>query len=163
MGDPFLLGEDIYRRQDLPGGPFRKDVCRLEAEVLEVRTRRLETEAACPAHHADGLARPAVMTGCRRRALLDMGRFHGATDLVAGGRRDDDGLTGLSYDGLPGAFIAGLSAGYLVLDVTNCRPAPAVGQTICFRPRYWALAAACRHPAVTIALREEGPGRAAQT
>lgn len=144
VGDPFLLGEDIYLRQKLPGGPFRQDVCMITAEVLEVRTRVINPGLRPVLHHADGQetlpARPA--SGRRARALLDIGRFHTEVgDLVCL---------------LPGAEMVGLSSGYMVLDVTNCRNPIAVGQQILFHPGYWAMARAFRTQTVTIKTMRDG-------
>ena len=149
LGDPFILGEDIYRQAELPGGPFRKDVCRLEAEVLEVRTRLMAAERGDEAHHIDGLPRPRPVSGRRRRALLDLGRFYGASYLLT--QTQSQEITTLGGD-LPGAFIADLSAGYMVLDITDCDPAPQVGQTISFKPGYWAIAEAFRNPGLSLTL-----------
>lgn len=140
LGDPFLLGEDIYLRRELPGGPFRRDVCMITAEVLEVRTRMMSPTPRPILHHADGQESPlpsAPALGRRVRALLDIGRFHTeAGDLACI---------------LPGAEIVGLSSGYMVLDVTNCREPVDVGQEILFHPGYWAMARAFRTQSVTIA------------
>lgn len=152
LGDPFILGKDIYRQTDLPGGPFRRDVCRLEAEVLEIRTRRLDPSQDGPDRHADGLPQPPATSGRRRRALLDLGRFHSAADLLQDGGHGDFVLSGLNCC-LPGAFIAGISAGYLALDVTDCPTTDLrVGQNVCFQPSYWTLAAAFRYPGLPIFL-----------
>jgi predicted amino acid racemase len=154
LGDPFILGEDIYRQTALPGGPFRTDVCRLEAEVLEIRTRRPGpglNGGAGPAGHVAGLPEPPdrPRPGQRRRALLDLGRFHSAADLIQNGGHGDFILSGLNCR-LPGAFIAGISAGYLVLDITDCAEEPRVGQTISFKPSYWSIAEAFRNWGVLI-------------
>ncbi len=157
LGDPFILGEDIYRLQDLPGGPFRRDVCILEAEVVEIRRRLIEAPEEGPVpHHTDHQERPdAVLTGWRLRALLAAGRFH--TSL---GSIDRQGAPILSrmVCHLPGAVITGLTAGYLVLDVTECRRPVRVGQKICFTPGYWSIAQGFRNPMMEIRpVRDEIP------
>jgi predicted amino acid racemase len=161
MGDPFILGRDIYRQAELPGGPFRVDVCRLEAEVLEVRTRLMTAGPDGAAHHADGLPRPRPVFGQRRRALLDLGRFHGVSFFPDPDQNREGDLEGLDCR-LAGAFIAGLSAGYLLLDITDCDQPPQVGQTVSFQPGYWAIAGAFRNPGLAITLASDPAAAAAR-
>jgi predicted amino acid racemase len=151
LGDPFILGRDIYRQAELPGGPFRMDVCRMEAEVLEVRTRLMTAEPGGAAHHADGLPQPRPVSGSRLRALLDLGRFYGASFFPGPGPNGEGDLEGLDCR-LAGAFVAGFSAGYLLLDITDCDQPPQVGQTVSFQPGYWAIAGSFRNPGLTITL-----------
>ncbi len=156
LGDPFILGEDIYRLQDLPGGPFRRNVCTLEAEVVEVRRRLVEPEEdeAPGRHHADHQERPAAApAGLRLRALLSLGRFH--TSLGSIGRQGAPILSRMTCH-LPGAVITGLTAGYLVLDVTECRQPVRVGRKIRFTPGYWSMAQAFRNPMVEIRATRDG-------
>jgi predicted amino acid racemase len=132
LGDPFLLGIDVYRRASLPGGPWRRDVCLLEAEVVETSRRP----------RADG-------SGLADRALLDCGRFHvGHVQSGASGYPPLDGLECL----WPGAVIVGATAGYLVLDLSNCPERPKVGETVSFRPGYWAIAQSFMNPGVSVTL-----------
>jgi predicted amino acid racemase len=137
LGDPLLLGTDVYRWADLPSGPWRRDVCRLEAEVVEV------------------LSRPGPC-GRATRALVDLGRFHvGTVRLDGSGFNAYDGLECL----LDGAVIVGATSGYLVLDVSAAPEPPAVGGTVAFRPGYWAMAQAFRSAEVE-ALADRAPGGA---
>lgn len=157
LGDPFILGEDIYRLQDLPGGPYRRDVCTLEAEVVEIRSRLVEPPAEEPVpRHLDHQERPAaVLTGLRRRALLSAGRFHTSLGII-----DHQGAPVLHRMGchLPGAVITGLTAGYLVLDITECSQPVWVGRKIRFSPGYWSMAQGFRNPMMDIrTMRDERP------
>lgn len=133
-GDPLLLGYDIYRNIDFPGGVFRRDVFSLEATVLELREKNM-----VPPRESvlNGQGRKSRMRsqGRRWRVLLDCGSLH--TDVQA-----------LELD-LPGAEIVGFSGNYSILDVTRCPERPKVGDTVAFRPRYWAVARAFRTPLVT--------------
>ncbi len=58
---------------------------------------------------------------------------------------------------LPGAFVSGPNSNYTVLDVTDCARPPRVGDSVHFRPGYWAMARAFRNPAVKKDVR---PGQA---
>ncbi len=156
LGDPFILGEDIYRQAALPGGPFRQDVCEFVAEVVEIRDREIgpESESEC-LHHLDGQARvlPGPV-GRRRRALLDAGRFH----ISLGGILSSEPLIlGRFKCHLQGAVITGITAGYLVLDITDCRQRVQVGQHISFHPGYWAMARAFRNPTTLISVKQDEP------
>lgn len=154
LGDPFILGEDIYRQAALPGGPFRKDVCEFVAEVVEIRDREIvpESEGEC-LHHLDGQARvrPGPV-GRRRRALLDVGRFH----ISLGGLLDSEPQILDHFQcRLAGAVITGITAGYLVLDIADCRQLVQVGQHISFHPGYWAMARAFRNPTTLISVKKD--------
>ncbi|HIU18151.1 MAG TPA: alanine racemase [Candidatus Avidesulfovibrio excrementigallinarum] len=133
MGDPLLLGYDMYRNEPLKGGPFRTDLFRLSTTVLEVTERDIKM----PRHHVhngQGLSPHCALTGRRRRALTDCGSLH--TDVSA-----------LRLD-LPGARIVDYSGNYAILDVTDCPQAPEPGDRVDFIPGYWAVARAARTPQV---------------
>ncbi|MDR0356578.1 MAG: alanine racemase [Deltaproteobacteria bacterium] len=150
LGDPFILGEDIYREKALPGGPFRQDVCGLRVEVVELKTRWIADDDENGFGHASGqLVPPVRRRGLRRRALVNMGRFHVGLDSPVNLRKGNPRHISLPCD-LPGAEIAGLTAGYLVLDVTDCPGPVKIGQKVTFWPGYWGLSQAFRNPAVKI-------------
>lgn len=146
LGAHFILGEDTYHRCDLPGGPFRRDVCTLSAEVLEIHPRRFAAEDK-PAF-ADGECLPPFRLpppGIRLCALLDIGRAHVAPE----------DLVGIS---LPGAFPIASGTGYTVLDVTDCPCPPGVGDRLFFRPGYWSILRAFHSPLVAlIPVRDDHP------
>ncbi|MDR2386541.1 MAG: alanine racemase [Deltaproteobacteria bacterium] len=132
MGDPLLFGYDLYRQSQLPAGPWRRDVCRLEAEVVEVSLRpRANNGSLVP------------------RALMDMGRFQAGKVYPC-----DPKIT--SLEGLeclwPGAVIVGSTAGYTVLDLSHCQIKPKVGDFVSFRPGYWPMATAFRSRDVKVEL-----------
>jgi predicted amino acid racemase len=133
LGDPFLLGKDIYRHLPLAGGVFRTDVFVLSAEVVEVKTVS-----------ANGTAKER-----RTRVLCEMGRFH--TSLGS----NSANLDHLSCE-KPGSIVVGLTAGYIVTDITDCREPVKVGEYLKFCPSYWAVAQAFRNPLVQIEIRS-GP------
>lgn len=133
MGDPLLLGYDMYRDEPLLGGQFRTDLFRITATLLEVTERDIKL----PRHHVhngQGLSPRCTLTGRRRRALTDCGLLH--TDVSA-----------LHLD-LPGAQIVDYSGNYAILDVTDCPQAPLPGDRVDFIPGYWAVARAARTPQV---------------
>lgn len=129
MGDPLLLGYDMYRDIPLLGGAFRRDVFRIWATVLEVYERDIWPPQNS-VHNGQGLSVVPAHTGKRRRALLDCGRLHTDTD-------------GLSLP-LPGAEVVDFSGNYAVIDITDCRRPPAPGDRVAFLPSYWAVARAFR-------------------
>ena len=142
MGDPLLLGYDMYRNEPLKGGSFRTDLVQLSATVLEVTERDIKL----PRHHVHngrGLPPHCVQTGLRRRALTDCGSLH--TDIT------DLRLC------LPGAHIVDYSGNYAILDVTDCTTAVSPGERVIFMPAYWAVARACRTPQVIKTITHDQP------
>ena len=135
MGDPLLLGYDIYREAPLQGADFRQDVFTLSAAVLEVTEREIRPPRLC-VRNGRGLVVSCPHRGRRLRALVDCGSLH--TEV-----------SGLSLH-LPGASMVDHSGNYLVLDLTDCPQPPAVGDRLRFAPSYWAVARACRTPQVSI-------------
>ena len=133
MGDPLLLGYDMYRDEPLRGGMFRTDLFRLSATVLEVTERDIQLPRHY-VHNGQGLSPHCTLTGRRRRALTDCGILH--TDV-----------SDLRLD-LPGARIVDYSGNYAILDVTDCPQALSTGDRINFIPGYWAVARAARTPQV---------------
>ena len=133
MGDPLLLGYDMYRNLPLQGGDFRRDTFRLSATVLEVHDRDIRPPRHS-VHNGHGLSVAPLLTGKRKRALIDCGSLH--TDVA-----------GLSLQ-MPGAEIVDFSGNYAILDVTDCPRPPLVGDHVHFLPSYWAVARACRVPQV---------------
>lgn len=131
MGDPLLLGWDMYRDQALLGGDFRQDTFRLTATVLEVAERDIRPPRQS-VHNGRGLPADCPVLGKRLRALVDCGSLH--TDV--------QGLT------LPRADwrITDFSGNYAVLDVSACPQAPVTGDHVRFIPSYWAVARTCRMP-----------------
>ncbi len=131
MGDPLLLGWDMYRDQALLGGDFRQDIFRLTATVLEVTERDIRPPRQS-VHNGRGLPADCPVLGKRLRALVDCGSLH--TDV--------QGLT------LPGTDwrITDFSGNYAVLDVSACPQAPVTGDHVRFIPSYWAVARTCRMP-----------------
>ncbi|MDR2442234.1 MAG: alanine racemase [Deltaproteobacteria bacterium] len=130
LGDPLLIGVDVYRHAVLPDGPWRQDVLRIEAEVVEKTLRK-----------------NPLNNSLELRALLDVGRFHlGPVHLNFSGYPPLDGVECL----LPGAVIAGATAGYLVVDLTSCLKTPQIGDMISLRPGYWAIAHSIRHPDIEV-------------
>jgi hypothetical protein len=135
----------------------------LEAEVLEIRERNVECDNSDDSddsekdhpHHLEGMPiPPRKLFGLRRRALLDLGRFHTGSDFVF---NDSNSLNGFRCCP-PGMTITGISAGYLILDITDCPEPPEVGQTVFFHPRYWTIASACRNPSVSLRLESKFDG-----
>lgn len=142
MGDPLLLGYDMYRNEPLLGGPFRTDLFRICATVLEVAERDIKM----PRHHVhngQGLAPHCTPAGRRTRALTDCGLLH--TDV-----------SDLRLD-LPGARIVDYSGNYAILDVTDCPQALSPGDRISFIPGYWAVARAARTPQVVKTVLDHQP------
>ncbi len=135
MGDPLLLGYDIYRECPLLGADFRQDIFGLSATVLEVMERDIRPPRLC-VRNGRGIAVSCHHRGRRLRALVDCGSLH--TDV-----------SGLSLD-LPGGSVVDYSGNYTILDLTDCPHVPAVGQALRFSPSYWAVARACRTPQVPI-------------
>ncbi|MDR1578573.1 MAG: alanine racemase [Deltaproteobacteria bacterium] len=123
MGDPFLFGWDLYRNAPLPGGIYRQDVFALAGEILEIRERLVS------GHY-------------HKRALIELGRFQSGVSLVPG----DQSCLNHCLEKLnclwPGSEIVGMTAGYLIVDVTNSPQNLHVGQELLFRPGYWALSQA---------------------
>jgi predicted amino acid racemase len=136
LGANFMLGEDTYRKCDLPGGPYRRDVALLAAEVLEVARRRFDL--APPAlEDTDGY--PLLLPpppGIRRCALLDAGRAHAKLEDL--------------HCCLPGAVVIGVTSNYMILDVTECASPPRVGDRVLFRMGYWSMVRLFRSPAVEV-------------
>lgn len=131
MGDPLLLGWDMYRDQALLGGDFRQDIFRLTATVLEVTERDIRPPRQS-VHNGRGLPADCPVLGKRLRALVDCGSLH--TDV--------QGLTLPRTDWL----ITDFSGNYAVLDVSACPQAPVTGDHVRFIPSYWAVARTCRMP-----------------
>lgn len=80
-GDPLLLGFDMYREVDFPGGAFRRDLFSLEATVLEVREKNMVLPRESVLNGQGKKARMRNL-GRRWRALLDCGSLH--TDVKIG-------------------------------------------------------------------------------
>lgn len=131
MGDPLLLGWDMYRDQALLGGDFRQDIFRLTATVLEVTERDIRPPRQS-VHNGRGLPADCPVLGKRLRALVDCGSLH--TDV--------QGLTLPRTDWR----ITDFSGNYAVLDVSACPQAPVTGDHVRFIPSYWAVARTCRMP-----------------
>ena len=131
MGDPLLLGWDMYRDQALLGGDFRQDIFRLTATVLEVTERDIRPPRQS-VHNGRGLPADCPVLGKRLRALVDCGSLH--TDV--------QGLTLPRTDWR----ITDFSGKYAVLDVSACPQAPVTGDHVRFIPSYWAVARTCRMP-----------------
>ena len=131
MGDPLLLGWDMYRDQALLGGDFRQDIFRLTATVLEVAERDIRPPRQS-VHNGRGLPADCPALGKRLRALVDCGSLH--TDV--------QGLTLPRTDWR----ITDFSGNYAVLDVSACPQAPVTGDHVRFIPSYWAVARTCRMP-----------------
>lgn len=131
MGDPLLLGFDMYRNEAFLGGDFRRDLFEIQAEVLEVQRKRPYPEGTHAANgHGDHT--PQDNGGSRVQALADCGILH--TDV-----------TDLALD-LPGAKALDFSGNYAVIDVTACALRPRPGDVVRFYPGYWAVARAFRTP-----------------
>lgn len=131
MGDPLLLGFDMYRNEAFLGGTFRRDLFEIQANVLEVRTKRPHPGGIHAANGHGGHS-PQGNGKARVQALADCGILH--TDVAD-----------LALD-LPGATVMDFSGNYAVLDVTACAPRPRPGDVVRFRPGYWAVARAFRTP-----------------
>ena len=131
MGDPLLLGWDMYRDQALLGGDFRQDIFRLTATVREVTERDIRPPRQS-VHNGRGLPADCPVLGKRLRALVDCGSLH--TDV--------QGLTLPRTDWR----ITDFSGNYAVLDVSACPQAPVTGDYVRFIPSYWAVARTCRMP-----------------
>lgn len=131
MGDPLLVGFDMYRNTAFLGGEFRRDVFALQAQVLEVQDKHPQMEGT---HVANGHGGHLDETqgGPRVQALLDCGILH--TDM-----------TDIKPE-LPGAELINYSGNYAVLDATKCLQRPVPGDVVRFYPGYWAVARAFRTP-----------------
>ena len=130
MGDPLLVGFDMYRSEPLLGGDFRRDMFEIRAQVLEVQSKCAQYEGTFVTNGHG--TRPARRDGSWVQALLDCGILH--TDM-----------TDVAPD-VPGAKLLEYSGNYAVLDVTDCAARPAVGDVVRLRPGYWAVARAFRTP-----------------
>ena len=145
MGDPLLLGRDMYRDEALLGGDFRQDIFRITATVLEVTERDIRPPRRS-VHNGRGLAADRAVRGKRLRALVDCGSLH--TDVQ-----------GLSLS-RPDWRITDFSGNYAILDLTGCTDVPAPGERIRFIPSYWAVARTCRMPHIPIRIvRDDMPGQ----
>jgi predicted amino acid racemase len=145
LGANFILGVDTYRKQSLPGGPFRSDVCLLLGEILEITRRDFPPGQTTALSELDGFpVMQSSVFGKRLCALLDVGRVHAKLEeLVCA---------------LPGARIANISSNSLVLDVTDCPVAPHVGQQVPFRLGYWSIARLFHSFSVpVVAVRDNSP------
>lgn len=131
MGDPLLLGRDMYRNEPLMGGNFRQDVFSLSATVLEVTERDIHPPRQS-VHNGRGRSARCPELGKRLRALVDCGSLH--TDV--------QGLV-LAR---PDCWIADFSGNYAILDMTGSPRPPVPGDRIRFFPSYWAVARTCRLP-----------------
>lgn len=131
MGDPLLLGRDMYRDEALLAGDFRQDIFRLSATVLEVTERDIRPPRQS-VHNGRGLHADCPDLGKRLRALVDCGSLH--TDV-----------RGLSL-ARPDWRISDFSGNYAILDLSGCPQAPVPGEHVRFIPSYWAVARTCRMP-----------------
>lgn len=139
-GDPVLLGYDMYHDRPFPISGFRRDIFALSATVVEVGEKE-ETPCRHVCFTGQGQAPKSGYKGHRKRALLDCGRLH--TDI-----------TELELQ-LPGAVVVDFSGNYTILDVTDCPQTLALGDTVMFYPRYWAVAKAFR----MVTVRKQFAGR----
>lgn len=123
MGDPLLLGRDMYRNGPLLGGMFRADGFSVAAEVVEDRWC-----AARPCGKAPGAGDVpcAPVRGRYRQMLLDCGTLHADPKELR--------------MRLPGAQVLGACAHYMAVDVTHCACVPGLGEKVSFAPSYWAVA-----------------------
>ena len=131
MGDPLLLGRDMYRDEALLAGDFRQDIFRLSATVLEVTERDIRPPRQSVLN-GRGLHADCPDLGKRLRALVDCGSLH--TDV-----------RGLSL-ARPDWRISDFSGNYAILDLSGCPQAPVPGEHVRFIPSYWAVARTCRMP-----------------
>ena len=146
MGDPLLLGRDMYRDEALLAGDFRQDIFRLSATVLEVTERDIRPPRQS-VHNGRGLHADCPDLGKRLRALVDCGSLH--TDV-----------RGLSL-ARPDWRISDFSGNYAILDLSGCPQAPVPGEHVRFIPSYWAVARTCRMPHIRKTLIHDSlPGRA---
>lgn len=137
MGDPLLVGFDMYR-----GGPlvkctetkacFRTDVFVVEADVLEVR-RKKPFEAGTHVGTGHG-ASCAASHRERLQAIVDCGRLHTVVD----------GLELL----LPGAELIDFAGNYAMLDIGGMEEPLKVGDVVRFKPDYWAVGTMMRSTTV---------------
>ena len=131
MGDPLLLGRDMYREEALLAGDFRQDIFRLSATVLEVTERDIHPPRHS-VHNGRGMPADCPDLGKRLRALVDCGSLH--TDV-----------RGLSL-ARPDWRISDFSGNYAILDMSGSPQVPVPGEHIHFIPSYWAVARTCRMP-----------------
>lgn len=137
MGDPLLVGFDMYR-----GGPlvkctetkacFRTDIFVVEADVLEVR-RKKPFEAGTHVGTGHG-ASCAASHRERLQAIVDCGRLHTVVD----------GLELL----LPGAELIDFAGNYAMLDIGRMTEPLKVGDVVRFKPDYWAVGTLMRSATV---------------
>ncbi len=131
MGDPLLVGFDMYRNTAFLGGNFRRDVFELQAQVLEVQKKHPHKDGTYVTNgHGGHLDETCIRP--RIQALLDCGILH--TDV-----------TDIKPD-WPEAELINYSGNYTVFDVTKCPQRPVQGDVVRFYPGYWAVARAFRTP-----------------
>jgi predicted amino acid racemase len=123
IGEAILQGgRDTFL--DQPWGALDQDAFRLSGELLEVKTK-----PSMPIGKAglDAFGRKPVFVdkGKRLRGILNLGR----EDVVV------EGLTPIE----PGVAVLGASSDHLVLDLTEMKPRPRVGDRISFHMNYGAL------------------------
>ena len=131
MGDPLLLGWDMYRDQALLGGDFRQDIFRLTATVLEVAERDIRP----PTPERPQRAGPARRLPCPGKTPPGAGGLRQPAHGRPGPHAPRDGLADHRFQRQlrrPGR--ERLSSG--ARD----------GDHVRFIPSYWAVARTCRMP-----------------
>lgn len=132
VGESILLGTDPVNGGDFPG--LRQDVACLEAEVIELKEKRLTSSSESGQTPFEPLeVQESVEPGQRGvRALVTVG--HVDTDI--------QGLTPLS----PDHTLAGASSDVTVVNLTGGERGVSLGRTIRFRPNYSAFVRLMNNP-----------------
>jgi len=126
IGEAILQGgRDTFH--DEPWRELDRDIFLLSGELLEVKTK---PSMPIGTMGVDAFGNRPVFEdkGDRLRAIVNIGR-------------EDVAVEGLDPVA-PGIEVLGASSDHLILDVTEARPAPQVGDTVNFRMTYAALLAA---------------------
>ncbi len=131
MGDPLLVGFDMYRNEKFPGADFQRNIFKIRAQVLEIHTKQIPSKGI-HVNNGHGISFHDTSNKTHIQALLDCGSLH--TDISR------------IIPELAGAKLINYSGNYAILDITDCQAPPRHGDFISFIPDYWAVAKAFRTP-----------------
>jgi predicted amino acid racemase len=124
IGGAIMIGE-VDSTGDFPEALPHQDAFTVRAEVIEVETKPSKPEGIA-APNAFGEIPEWPDLGCRRRAILALGRQDLQIESLVPQRK--------------GVQIIGASSDHLVLDVSDASPPVRLGEELAFRPLYGAVA-----------------------
>lgn len=133
IGGAILIGE-VDSTGDWPDALPHQDAFKVIAEVIEVETKPSLPEGPI-APNAFGQTPRWPDLGLRRKAIVALGRQDLQIESLVPHR--------------PGVAILGASSDHLVLDVSEADPPVCLGEELCFRPLYGAVATAMASSAAT--------------